>query len=346
MCFSCSHRARARARAVTQINATVLARLRPDLSIAEASASLVESRAFEQNAVVIALRDYLVGASVGTTLKALWGLTALIVLVACVNVATLLLAGITRRHEEFAVKAAMGASRARLCRQILAEAIVLVAMGVALALLFAMGARDSVVAVMPPMRGAELIAVNWRVVAMTCAVAATVCMLTSLLPAWSVSQLRPVAALVGRSDFTGPRRVIGPGLLSALLATEIATATIAIVITALVVTSFWRLINVDPGFDPVNVVTIDVVTLRGAAVQGRENQAIEQAALDVIRADPDVVAAGATDQLPMGGSFARYSLAVEGSEREGRPCVLPPRVPRIHRSDGNSCSTRPDLFTG
>jgi putative ABC transport system permease protein len=299
------------------VNATGLGRLRPGTDARDAERSLVHDPR-RGAPTAIAVRDHMVGANVGRVLMALWGLTVLVLLVASVNVSVVLLSGFHRRRAEMAIRTSLGASRLALYRQVLAETSVLVAFGFALALVLASTAMSSVVSMMPPTPGADTIGVNWRVIATEATISAVLCLAISLLPVVSLSELRPVGAMVtalssGQGwQLPGLRR-----LLSGLVAIEVAMATVAVAITALIVSGFARLIAVDPGFEPSNVVVVEVRTLRGLPLMGHETQVIESEALETLRSLPGVAAAGSTDQLPLGGSNAQYSVSVDGAPQAG-----------------------------
>jgi putative ABC transport system permease protein len=308
------------------MNVTGLGKLRRGLEPQDAEQSLIDDQR-DGAPEIVPLRDFVVGANVGRVLTALWGLTVLVVLVAGANVSALLLSGIHRRRAEMAIRTSLGASRAALYRQVLSESAMLVALGCVLALAIAYSVLGSVVAMMPPLRGAETIAINWRVVAIEAALSAVLCLVISVIPVLSLSELRPAGAIVSALS-TGQGWSL-PGLrrlLAVLVGGEVVVATAAVVITAVILGSFVRLIAVDPGFEPSNVVTAEVTTLRDGPLMGRETQAIESQALDTIRALPGVAAAGSTDQLPLGGSNARYSIAVHGAPERARHEVYYRRV--------------------
>jgi predicted permease len=301
-------------------NVTILARLRPGVSVRQAEAVLEltnpKTEPRRRTATIVPLRDYLVGASVKRILFALLAATSIILLVACANVSTMTIAAIARRQQEFAIRAALGAGRRQLLRQVLIESMCLSIVSVGAALLIAATLKGTVIALMPPVPRAHPVVIDWRVATVSAVIGLMVSAAISVVPVLTISQIHPASALTNsRPSFQGIGGVRNRHFLAILLGGQIAMCMIALVISGLVLNSLRMLIRVDPGFDVRNVTTIEVTALNGAALIGASATALEEEALLTLRRFPGVVAAGSTDQLPLTGAHATYSVQVEGRRR-------------------------------
>ncbi len=300
-----------------------VARLRSGVSLPQAQASMdtVAQRLAveypETNArsgiVVRPLRDVLIGAEVGRMLWLLAAAAGLVLLIACVSVAILLLAGMAPRARELAVRAALGASRTRLMRQLLTESFLLAAVGTVAGVALVWLARDALVALMPPRipRLAE-IGVNGRVLTFAVAVSVVTMSVTGLIPALRLSDVRPM----GVAASSGLPRRRGPGASATLLFTEVGLAVVVIVASGMLLSSFMRLVSVDLGFEPQDVVTFDV-SIPGedprASIFGSSGLVTALPnVLDELRGFPAVQTVGAVDMLPLRGARASYSLTIDG----------------------------------
>jgi putative ABC transport system permease protein len=191
------------------------------------------------------LRDEIVG-DVQRPLWAIFGASTLVLLIACANVANLLLARAAGRGSEIAVRAALGADRWRMIRELLAESALLAAFGTACGALLAMWLVDAVVRFAPPIvPRVQEIAVDWRVLLFEIATAATTTLAFGLMPALHATRT-DVASLLR----SGARNVAGGGvrMRTALMLAEVALGTLLLVGDGLLLKSFNRLIHVDPGF--------------------------------------------------------------------------------------------------
>ncbi len=193
-------------------------------------------------------------------LKALMAVVGLVLLIACANIANLLLARATARRHELGVRLALGASRFRLSRQLLAESLMLAAAGALLGLLFARWGSSALVAQLSGMGNQVYLdmPLDWRVLAFTISVAAATAMLFGVAPAVSVSGLSPFEALKeqGRSAW-GERRA---GLRQALVVLQVALSLMLVVTASLFARTLFLLTARDLGFDrePVLVATVVV----------------------------------------------------------------------------------------
>ncbi len=287
----------------------VVARLRRGVSVSEAQAEMdtVAARLAADHprtnggvgARVIPLQARQVEA-VRPTLLLLQGLVALVLLIACINVANLMLAHGARRASEFAVRTAVGGGRGRLLRQLLTESAVVSALGGLGGLLLAGWALDLIVGLMPAdvPRAAE-IAVNGRLLAFAAGLVVVTALAFGSAPA--VHVLRQSAHGLLREQRTGAG---GARLRRGLVAAEVALALVLLVGAGLLVQSFARVVNVDLGFTPANTVALQVFHYpdgRGAVTDARLAGAANffRQTLDDIRALPGVAEAAAVSSLPL-----------------------------------------------
>jgi putative ABC transport system permease protein len=267
------------------------------------------------SARVQTLADVFLG-PVRPVLLVLWSGVATLLLVACLNVANLLLLRATERHHELAVRAALGVTRARLSRQLLTESLILAVLGGLCALPLAWIAIELVAAHGPSQlpRLAEA-SLDARALAVCLGVAMASGLLFGQVPLRQLARRDPARALQG---------VRGCGTVEAwrtraLLATgSVALAACLLVGAGLLVRTMSGLIRVAPGFDPRAVLTADVV-LSGprydAESPERERALVTRFYDEVLarlRASPEVEAASAVSTLPLGGGLDEYGLHVEG----------------------------------
>ncbi|MBO0861192.1 MAG: ABC transporter permease [Chloracidobacterium sp.] len=243
----------------------------------------------------------------------------LVLLIACANVANLLLARGAARGKEFAVRAALGAGRRRLLRQALTEALLVAALGGLLGLLLAVCLRDLLVALSPPeIPRLDEVGLDWRVLLFNLALALLTGVLVGTLPALQASKVDLLEALKdgsqGGSDGAGWRVF---NLRGGLVAGEIALALVLLAGAGLLIRSFVNVLKLDPGFDRENILTVSL-TLPAAKYAGREKKgAFYQRLIERLQSIPGVVAAGATSKLPLSRTDY-YSLLfeVEGREKQ------------------------------
>ena len=186
-------------------------------------------------------------------LYALFGALGLVLLIACANVSNLLIARCLGRQQEFAVRAALGAGRMRLIRQMLAEGLLLsllgCGVGVLLAQLAMVAVRKLPEDTIP--RG-DSIAIHWTIVLVLAAIAIVTTVLSSLLPALLVARANPQAALQAASRGVGSRSM-GGKLSGWLVAGEVALSTLLLVGTGLLFRTLWNLEQSRLGFDTAHV---------------------------------------------------------------------------------------------
>jgi putative ABC transport system permease protein len=243
-------------------------------------------------------------------LQALLGAVGLLLLIACANVANLLLARGTVRAREIAVRAALGASRARLVRQLLTESLVLSVAAAGLGVLLARWGVSALLALAPEgMPRLQEIGVDGRVVGFSVALAILTGLVFGLAPALAAT--RP--DLHGTLKESG--RTIGQGrhrLRSALVVTEVAVAVVLLAGTGLLVHSFDRLRHVDRGFQPRGALAVNLTLPQEKYEPERALPTFESQALERLAALPGVTAVGAVQDLPFAGGLNLFCLKIEG----------------------------------
>jgi putative ABC transport system permease protein len=212
---------------------------------------------------VVLLRDQLV-ANVRPMLWMLFGAVGFVLLIACANVASLLLARAASRSREFAVRAALGAARGRLIRQLLSESLVLATLGGAFGVLLAQWGLRVItrVAALPLPRGGE-IRLDSMVLAFTVALSIATGVLFGLFPSLAMSRpdladvLRESGAAAGRG-LSARRSVLGVSARGLLVVAQVALSIVLLIGAALLMQSFARLHSVNPGFQPANLLTMKI----------------------------------------------------------------------------------------
>jgi predicted permease len=242
----------------------------------------------------------------------LLGAVSLVLLIACVNVANLLLARATARQREVAIRTALGASRGRLVRQLLVESLALSLSGGAIGLLLARWSIDGLAALSAGRlaRAAE-IRMDLTVVAFALLLSIATGIAFGLLPALQASRgnLRiAIEAAGGRSE-TGSRG--GTRLRRALVLGETALAVALLFGAGLLIRSFWRLTHVDTGMKTESVLTLSI-TIPTKIFDAEKDPAYRDAILSRIRALPGVIAAGGSKTMPLQGGGEAYGVHLEG----------------------------------
>jgi putative ABC transport system permease protein len=250
------------------------------------------------SARVIALHDDVVG-KVRPALLVLLAAVVLLLLIACINVATLLLARSASRARELAVRAAIGASRARLLRQLLTESLLLAAVGGIVGVAIAAGAVRGIVAATPvDVPRLAQVSLDGRVLALAVALVVGTAVVFGLLPGLLMARVDPQGALKEGGRTQGAVRARGR-MHRVLVVSEIAIAVVLLAGAGLMVRSVSRLSGLDPGFRPDGIVTADV-QLNGAAYAQWPAVAQFYASLvDRLKEQPGVTAAGTTEFLPL-----------------------------------------------
>jgi len=303
----------------------VVARLKPGVSLEHAQANMTavaqsQAQRYPQTNVgvgvkVVPLQEQMVG-DVRPMLVVLFGAVAFVLLIACANVANLLLARAAARHREMAIRGALGASRSRVVRLLLTESVLLAIVGGAIGLLLAIWSLDLLVSLKPAnLPRLSEIGVNRAVFLFTAAVSILTGVFFGLVPAWQVSKtdLNEGLKESGRGS-DAPRR---QRMRSLLVISEVALSIVLLVGAGLMIRSFARLLAVDPGFKPDHVLTA-FVSLPVAKYSKREEQvAFFDQSLERLRNLPGVSAAGVVTDIPL------YGGSSTGFDVDGRQPALP-----------------------
>jgi putative ABC transport system permease protein len=305
-------------------NAVALARLKPGVGREAANAEMVAickrlNAQFPQSSAVWSARveplaQQLTG-SVRPALLVLSGAVALVLLIACVNVANLLLAQAAARQKEVAVRTALGASRRRMVRQLLTESLLLALVGGGCGLLLATWGLRAISALIPAgVRVSGGLALDGRVLVFTLVLALVSGALAGLMPALQMTR-SDLSATLRDGTRAGSVTSRGRRTLRALVIVETALAVLLAVGAGLLVRSFSRLTGVDPGFRPGGVLTLHVPLAGTQYDDDARKAAFYTAVLERVRALPGVEAAGAVSNLPMSGSEGISGFIVEGMTR-------------------------------
>jgi putative ABC transport system permease protein len=298
------------------------ARLRPGVTVAQARDDLhtiaqnwtargLYPPQMQYDAVVISVKEEVVG----TVRRAIWllfGAVGFLLLIACANVANLLLARAEARQREMAVRTALGAGAARVVRQLLTESLVLASISAAAGLALAgIGVRllawwnpSSI----PRVAGAS---VDWRVLLFTAAAALVTTVIFSIAPAARLlkSDLAESMKEGGGNATTGSGRT---RFRNGLVVAEMALAVVLLVGAGLMLRTLWALQRIDLGFNPTGVLTMRISLPNTTYVRPEQVVNFYSTLIDRIDAIPGVTAAGAARSLPLGSTIGDFGLRVDG----------------------------------
>ena len=298
----------------------VIARLRPGVSLEQAqsemdtiSRNLAVAHPDTNNGLsvrLVPLRDHVLG-SARRVLFLLFACTALVLLVACGNVANLLLARATTRQKEVAIRLALGAARLRILRQFLAESAMMALPAGAIGVGLAYGGLALLRPLMPAgVPFAQDATVDRTVLLFTLIVASLTALITGIIPALRVSSANPGDALKleGRSSTAGRGR---QRLVAMLVASEVAMTLMLLIATGLMVKSANRLWQIDPGFNPQQLLTM-TISLPNNKFEWRHNVVFSRQVIGSIEAIPGIRDAAVIQGVPMRAGSFRTSFSVEG----------------------------------
>jgi putative ABC transport system permease protein len=304
----------------------VIARLKSGVPVAQAAtemkmiserlASQYPKEGAEESAEVIPLLEQIVGGA-RQSLLALLAAVGVVVLIACANVANLLLVRASVREKEIAIRTALGAGKARLIRQMLAESLVLALGGGTLGILLAFGVLRPIQTLSAgSIPRVQDIAIDGPVLLFACAVSVATGILFGLAPAWQASRAG-IAGIIkegGRSSSGGG----GRWMRNALLVAEVALSIVLLVGAVLLLRSFDRVTRVDPGFRAESVLAFRV-SLPQASYREDHNQiAFFDRLITRLEQLPGVRAAGMIQTLPMrGGYFLSFTVQGRAEPRPG-----------------------------
>ena len=298
-----------------------IARLKTNIAIPQAQAEMtaISTRLAEQypeddkgwGAVVVPLREEVVS-DVRPALLVLLGAVAFVLLIACANVANLVLAKTFGRRKEIAIRVALGAAGSRVVQQILAETLLLSLAGGALGLLLAkLGMALTLKFLSDNLPKSTEVSLDTSVLAFTVFISIVTGVIAGLLPAIRMTKTNVNDALkqgLGKTDSdSGGRRT-----RSLLVVSEVALSLILLVGAGLMIRSLWLLSTLDAGFDPHNVLTMTLVVPQNKYSRPIDEIAFFDRVLSKVRALPGVVSAGLIDDLPLNGEGSHQPIAIEG----------------------------------
>jgi putative ABC transport system permease protein len=305
----------------------VVGRLKPDTSAERAQAELSQissqtaAHMKEQVAPVeiVPLHTQLV-ASVRRTVLVLWGAVGLVMLLACANVASLMLSRTVSRQREMAVRAAVGARRWHLIRQLLVESIVLGIVGGTLGILIAVWSKGAIASLVPEgltnsIHGLNAISMDWRVFGFTLALSVLTGVVFGLAPALTASKPELVKTL--RESNTSNR--FGFGLRSMrgwLVVAELALALVLVLSAGLLVRSFNQLLAIDLGFSKANVLTLRLALPRSKYPTPVQAINFHTQLMERLKGLPGVSSVGSITHTPLSGFGI---IAYMGIENNGPP---------------------------
>jgi predicted permease len=311
----------------------VVARLKPGATLEQARARMEQITAglatahptwfTDRGIATVTLHDYIVGANVKSWMLMLLGAVGFVLLIACVNVANLMLARASARGRDVSIRAALGASRWQLARGLLVESLVLSCAGTLIGVAIAYWAvevlRASLPATLPRL---SLVAIDVRVLAIAAVVSVVTALLFGIVPALQAS--RPtLSTTLGDGGRSGTASRLRQQLRSLLVAAEVALAVVLLVGAGLFVTSFARLMSVQMGLDYRSVVTLPIWPRNTSKDAESRKLMIEQNSTRVaelmtrVQALPGVESASLfSGGLPLSGSMTRTIVKVPARQKE------------------------------
>jgi predicted permease len=323
---------------------TIIGRLKPGVTYAQAASELnsiykgllKQYRDILDSSEILHVSNLkvLVVGDTQTVLLILLGAVGLVVLIACVNIANLLLARATGRAKEIAVRVALGAGRARVFRQLLTESVLLGICAGIVGLLLAYGGvaaiKDFASDQLPHLRS---ISVDGWVLAFTFGLSVLAGVLFGLAPAWQSSEidLNDVLRENGRGSTGSVKR---RWTRNALVVVEVALAVVLLIGSGLLLKSFYLLTHSSPGFDPQNVLAATVDLPKAQYVKPEQWNAFFRQAVDHLKSLPGVEDAAAALPAPFTGSNLGYGFSIVGA----------PPLPRGQSLDAQAHAITPDYF--
>jgi putative ABC transport system permease protein len=296
---------------------TVIARLKKDQSLDQARAEMtvlagrLQQQQQEPKGVnVITLGDHLV-AKVRRSLLILLATVTCVLLIACINVANLLLARTGERQKEFAVRAAMGATRLRLARQLIIESVIVALLGGVVGLALARWCMAVVSALIPQGVLHDRIVLDLKVLGFTFLLSLLTGIVFGLIPAIQASKVEFNELL--KDNPRGSTGGVHHTYLRRLtIISEVALSLLLLVGAGLMIKSFLQLQRTSPGFNPDNLLTARVFLNADDYPQAQQKAAFFQQALQQLETIPGVQSVGATTTLPLSGASMNFKFSVDG----------------------------------
>ena len=275
-----------------------------------------------RNTVFIPLYERIVGES-RSSLLILFAAVSLVLLIACANFANLLLARAAERERELVIRAALGAGRWRLIRQLLTESVLVSLAGGIIAVLLAIWGTSLLVALKPEnLPRLQEVGVDARVLGFTFGISLLTGIIFGLLPAWAASRGGVSEALKegGRSATAGGAR---QRLRSTFVVFELAVALVLLVGSGLLIKTIWKLRSVEPGFNPTHLLTMRIELPEVRYKEVDKQTRFRNQTLDAVNSLPGVKAA-MVSELPLSGDWLDHDFLIEG-----RPPIAPGDEPSL-----------------
>jgi putative ABC transport system permease protein len=299
-----------------------VARLRPNVTREQAQSEMtaIARRIVQEDASdqqhndvnVISIKDQLTG-QVRRGLLISFGAVGCVLLIACANVANLMLARAIGRQKEIAVRAALGAARARIVRQLLTESLLLALAGGALGLLIAYWLVEALVAFGPAIPRLDEIGLDGGGGAFTFGVSLLTSLLCGLAPALGASRPDLNEALKEGARGAGGSSGFSRG---ALVIAEVALTLVLLVGAGLLIKSLWRVLQINPGFNPAGALTMQASLPESEYGGSARKIAFYRQLLERMKSVPGVEAAGMINNLPMGGVNINGQFGVAGRPQD------------------------------
>lgn len=317
-----------------------VARLKPGVTFAQAKAEMdtiganLEKQYTDSNAGNGVGLHPLLEVFVGDMRRPLWVLfaaVAFVLLIACANIANLLLARAQSRQKEMAIRSAMGAGRWRIARQLLTESVLLALVGGTLGMLVAQWGIKLILYISPDaIPRSKEISLDWRVFAFTIGLSFITGLLFGLVPALQAGVVDVHETLKETGRGTSGKH----WLRSSLVIVEVGTTLVLLVGAGLMIRSFYRLQKVNPGFSYDHLTSFSVSLPRKKYVESEQREQFYNRLLENLRALPGVEATAAASGLPLGNNGWQTSFVVDGR----------PRPPRDQTPLMEACLVTPDYF--
>jgi predicted permease len=299
----------------------VIARLKQDVTVAQAQTemNLISSRLEQQyaednkgwGAVVIPLQEDMTG-DVRPALLVLFSAVGFVLLIACANVANLMLARGANRQKEIAIRIALGAGRARIIGQLLTESLLVAITGGLLGLLLAgWGSQMLVQLSADNLPNAGEIGIDRWALGFTLLISFAAGIIAGIAPALQFSTANTTETLKQGTGRTGGSSV-KQGTRKALVICEVALSLVLLIGAGLMIRSFWKLQHVDPGFDTSNTLTMSLGVSPIKYAEPYQQAAFFDRVLEQVGALPGVIAVGSTTTLPLAGQGSTQPFTIEG----------------------------------
>ena len=315
----------------------VVARMKPQLSLDQVRAemSTIAVRMQQQNpntnnqvgVAIVPLHEQVVG-DIKPALMVLLGAVGFVLLIACANVANLLLARAAVRQKEIVIRVALGANRFRLIRQVLTESLLLAAVGGIVGLVLSLVGVNLLKSFIPSnISQAQAISIDGKVLLFTLIVSLLTGLIFGLVPAIQASTINLNETLKegGRDSGAGAR---GNRVLSLLVITEVAVSLILLVGAGLLINSFLRLRNVDPGFRSQNLLTMRIVLPAPKYAEQLQRSNFYTELIRRVEALPGVESAAVTNWIPLVRQGDSMGISIAGKP-DGGPGQRPSAVTRV-----------------